>query len=60
MPMDAEALREYLDWYKSNFANIFAKHEDILPSNQAKLKDSQKKPRSNGCPQGKKHLINTI
>ena len=34
--------------------------KDILPSNQAKLKDSQKKPRPNGCPQGKKHLINTI
>ena len=25
--MDAEALREYLDWYKANFASIFAKHE---------------------------------
>lgn len=28
MTMDSEALREYLDWYKANFANIFAKHED--------------------------------
>lgn len=26
--MDAETLRPYLDWYKANFANIFAKHED--------------------------------
>lgn len=26
--MDAEALRDYLDWYKANFASIFAKHED--------------------------------
>ena len=26
--MDAEALRPYLDWYKANFASIFAKHED--------------------------------
>lgn len=26
--MDSEALRPYLDWYKSNFAGIFAKHED--------------------------------
>ena len=26
--MDAETLRDYLDWYKANFANIFAKHED--------------------------------
>ena len=25
--MDAEALREQLDWYKANFASIFAKHE---------------------------------
>ena len=26
--MDAELLRPYLDWYKANFASIFAKHED--------------------------------
>ena len=26
--MDAEDLREYLDWYKSNFASIFAKLEN--------------------------------
>jgi len=26
--MDAEILRPYLDWYKANFASIFAKHED--------------------------------
>lgn len=25
--MDAELLRPYLDWYKANFASIFAKHE---------------------------------
>lgn len=25
--MDAEALREQIDWYKANFASIFAKHE---------------------------------
>ena len=26
--MDSEILRPYLDWYKTNFASIFAKHED--------------------------------
>ena len=25
--MDSESLRPYLDWYKANFASIFAKHE---------------------------------
>ena len=26
--MDAEVLRDYLDWYKVNFSSIFTKHED--------------------------------
>ena len=48
--MDAEAIRPYLDWYKTNFANIFARHEDYKWES-VQVFQSAYKPEKNNYPE---------